>query len=686
MKKFLSIILIIAVLLSCCACGGKKEEDKSSLDFPTYEEALILQKEAANAGKATPEQMYGMIDQTTPIDGVYKIWNAEGVKNMANHPEGNFEILCNVDMEGAALQPIGTKDKPFTGEINGQNNTISNFTVNATDDGYLGFIGYNSGKIHDIILDQVSLVSKDTTKYMGGVAGYSTTNIKATTVNGDLNAANAAADAFCGSFTGFTTADIINSVADVDINYTAAGAATIGGLAGSAENSNMEFSESYGDLVITGNNKKAGLFLGSGKAVTIYTIAFLGEKNTLDDKLLDTAFGAEEEITYEELLIRDNTARPLPENVQKLRDTVEQRMRDMGTVEWSTSENLYHDCVCQLGVCYGAYMPGMLHRGIPYNHKGGSMARFMYCMEPIGNDHYIAADWTYNIQSYDGFDLYIGNDCSGAVQNAWWAVSNSSDILSCQYMQTSWNRGTIAVGDWPSDITVADGNKSEELICEKAGTEVMYDAYAEMRKGDAIVHIGKEGNHTRLVASDAVIVRNEKGEINGNYSYILSHEQGAPAVTNPYFCSWRIDYKYTFSNLFMSGYLPVTIEELITGEMEPVECELSNYGGGYAGMFTGEVKANYHLECVTLKVTDSKGKTAFEHTIWVAAERSTEFNGSRDQGIRNYHETCNLAKFAVPLQNAKFKKGESYNYTVSAYLATDDTFELNGGSFVFGAA
>lgn len=685
MKKFLSIVLIIAVLLSCCACGSKKE-DTSSLEFPNYEEALLLVEEQANAGKATPEEMYGMIDQTVPVDGVYQIWNAEGVKIMAEHPDANFKILCNVDMEGAALQPIGTKDKPFTGEIDGQNNTISNFTVNATADGYLGFIGYNSGKIHDIILDEVTLVSDAATKYMGGVAGYSTTDIKATTINGAIDASAAAKDAYCGSFAGFTTASIINSVADVDISYTAADAATVGGVAGHCENGTIEFSESYGDLVITGSNKKVGLFLGEGKNVTMYTVAFLGEKNTLDEKLLKTNFGSEEEITFEELLVRDNTPNPLPENVQKLRDTVEQRMRAMGTVEWSTSENLYHDCVCQLAVCYGAYQPGMLHRGIPYNHKGGSLARFMYCMEDIGNDHYIAADWTYDIQSYEGFDLYIGNDCSGAVQNAWWSVSNSSDVLACQYMQTSWNRGTIAVGDWPSDITVADGQKSEELVCAVAGTEVMYDAYAQMRKGDAIVHIGKDGNHTRLVASDAVIVRNEKGEINGNYSYILSHEQGAPAVTTPYFCSWRIDFKYTFSNLYMGGYLPVTIEELITGEMEPVECELTGNAGGYTGMFTGEVKANYHLECVTLTVNDSKGDTAFEHTMWVSADRSTEFNGSRDQGIRNYHETYNLAGFATPLQNAQFKKGESYNYTLTAYLATDDTFELTGGSFTFGQA
>jgi hypothetical protein len=86
-----------------------------------------------------------------PIDGVYKIWNAEGVKAMASHPEGSFEILCNIDMQGAELAPIGTEDAPFTGTINGANYVISNFTV-AGEAAGLGFVGVGSGKLTDVRL------------------------------------------------------------------------------------------------------------------------------------------------------------------------------------------------------------------------------------------------------------------------------------------------------------------------------------------------------------------------------------------------------------------------------------------------------------------------------------------------------------------------------------------------------
>ena len=699
MKKFISILMLLAILLSCCACAAEEAPETSvawvateatqettgqnlSTRFPTWEEMEVIVEEKKTEGQATPEEMYGMINQLEPIDGVYKVWSVVGVQNMADHPDAKFELLCNIDMGGATVRPIGTEEKPFTGEISGVNCTISNFTVEASDDGYLGFLGVNKGEIRNLTLDNVTYVSKENTKFIGGIAAYSTTEIGRCTVRGKMEIDKAAEGAVCGSFIGQTSADVINSVADVDIHYTAPGSATIGGILGKADNLHMEFTETYGDLIAEGSNKQVGLIAGAANTLDMYTVSFLGEQNQVDGKLHQLHFGAEEAVTYETLLTRDNTPRPLPENVQKLRDRVEQNMRDMGTVEWSTTENLYHDCTCQLAVCFGAYMPGKLHRGIPYNHKGGSLTRFLYCMTTNEHGQYVADQWTYGIDSYDGFDLYIGNDCSGAVQNAWWTVSNSNDIMNCQYMQLSWNRGTLPVGDWPSDITVADGQESADLVNKVAGREVMFDAYSQLRKGDAIMHVGENGNHVRMVAADAVIVRDENGVINGDYSYILSHEQGAPATLDPYFCSWRIDYKYTFNNMYLGGYMPFTCEELVTGEMEEPECTITDTAEGYLGMVNGKITSNYHLECVTLTVTNSKGEETFKHTMWVAADRVTEYA----MGVRSYFEHFDMAKFAIPLQYAELELGETYNYTVSAFLATEDTFDLHSGSFTYGTA
>ena len=119
MKKLISVLMFCAILLTFCACGGQEASTSTESTGGMVVDAL----------KMDPQTLYGHIDQTQPIDGVYKIWNSEGVKNMANHPDGNFELLCDVDMQGATLQPIGTDDKPFTGTIEGTNYNILNFYI-----------------------------------------------------------------------------------------------------------------------------------------------------------------------------------------------------------------------------------------------------------------------------------------------------------------------------------------------------------------------------------------------------------------------------------------------------------------------------------------------------------------------------------------------------------------------------
>ena len=69
MKKFLSILMIFAVVLACCACG---EQEASQQTAPEEATAPVDMNSA--------EAQFGHIDQTQPVGGVYKLWNADGVK------------------------------------------------------------------------------------------------------------------------------------------------------------------------------------------------------------------------------------------------------------------------------------------------------------------------------------------------------------------------------------------------------------------------------------------------------------------------------------------------------------------------------------------------------------------------------------------------------------------------------
>ena len=688
MKKFISIALLLAVLLSCCACGSKNEATEPS-GVPTLEELLAQQAAEEETAKGDPSALYGSIDQTVPVNGVYKIWNAEGVQLMAEHPDADFEFLCSIDMEGATLKPIGTKDKPFTGVIDGVNTILSNFTVEATDDGYLGFLGYSEGTIRDLKIENVTYVAKENTKYMGGIAGYSTKDIRGCTAIGTMAVTAAAEEAVVGGMVGQTTGRIVNSVADVDITYTAAGSATIGGLAGICENSEAEFSETYGILDVTGTNKKVGLIFGDAKMVTLQTISFLGEKNTLDGKLVTNYFGSDESVTYETILVRDNSAKPLTEGQEKLRNRVVEEMYKMGTVEWHTTQNLYHDCTCLLTVCHGNYVPGRLHVGLPYNHKGGSLSRHMYLMDENG----AIKDFAYSLGAFDGFDAYTGNDCSTSVAHAWWTVSNSVDFVRCKFQHPNVGQqgyGCIAVGDWSWEEGIDEKGAVytsyyTEPYVRASGEETVYESYAQMRKGDAYFNVVEAGGHTRMAAADPVVVRDENGKIDPKQSYVLSHEQGAPAIYEPYFTTWRLNYKYSFQELYQSFYLPITCEELLTGEMEPVECKLEGDLPGKLGLTSGTVKANYFLDRVTLEITDSEGNVVMNHIYWTTVDHNKDAF-SNDNGIRNYNDEFNMANFSAPLQNVQLEIGETYTYTVTANLSTGDSFVLKTDSFTNGQA
>ena len=668
MKKFLSVILLIAVLLSCCACGNGAGSTEPTLD------------------PQSPEAMYGHIDQSLLIDGYYKLWNAEGVKVLAEHPDGKFEILCNIDLAGAVLAPI----PEFTGTIKGGNFTISNFTVQGAEEENFGFIGVNKGKIQNLLLDNVTFLAGTKAKNIGSLVGENKGDIKRCTVNGTLTVEQAAEGAYCGSLVGTTTAEIANTVVNVAVYYNATSGATIGGVAGAINGANVEFVDVNGRLTVAGGNKVAGLMAGEAKDATFKSCAFVGEDNSVEGKLFTDYFGAEENVTYSKMLWRDNSRAPERPHVQEKREIAVQRMYELCTIEWKP-KNIAHTCNCSLTMCNGVYNDTYTYYGLPYNHKNGSLARMQYCLNEDGT----MKDWVYELAEqgdFDTFDLYIGSDCSTQVLQAWLSVSNTVDYRRTSYqipaVREFRDTGCYPVGEWQwdlgYDVTSADATISKNYT-EANGPDVMYEAYAQLRVADAIVFYYETG-HTRMIAQEPVVVRDEDGKINGEYSYVLCHEQGVTVLdeVNMTYSTCPTFKKYTFDNLFAGYYLPVTNIEFITGEFDTPECTLE---GGVSdsrlGLTTGVVKANYSLDYVTMLITDSKGRVVFDHWMFPSVTKRLD-NNSNDYQIRRVWKEYDLAGFAIPLQDAAFRNGETYHAVITGNLSTGDSFVVNDFSFTYG--
>ena len=117
--------------------------------------------------------------------------------------------------------------------------------------------------------------------------------------------------------------------------------------------------------------------------------------------------------------------------------------------------------------------------GIPYNHKNGSLARMRYCLNEDGT----VKDWVYDMAeegTFDTFDLYMGNDCSSCVPQAWLTVGNSFWFSRSTYQNPALAEhlgcgaeNVMAFGDGLNDLS----------MIRAAGTGVvMANAFDEVKR------------------------------------------------------------------------------------------------------------------------------------------------------------------------------------------------------------
>lgn len=680
MKKYLSIVLLIAVLLSCCACGQKQTatEPATEATESVYENGYLTQEEQK------PD--YSYINEFEPnADGVYQIHTKEGFLNIQNHPDGNFELLWHIDLEGSEWTPLGTEAAPFTGSINGGYYTVSNLVINTpTADGNMGFFGVFSGTVEDMDLANVAVTTTADTKRVGVWCGYNAggTLLRSDLVSCQIEAAKLASDALVGGAVGLNEGELRNATVSAGVHVTASGSATVGGMVG-VTNASVEFLRNEESIIVTGcDNKTVGLIVGSLEGdAAILSATFLGEENTKDDKLFTDLIGAGDITKVSECSYRVNSREPEDPTIQAMRDIVEADMRAQGTIEWTVSEPLVYSCYCELVNCYGSFYPGTTVRGILYNHKACSLERMEYVLD----ENNVFLPEVGRLGEFDGMDCYMGNDCSTSVASAYRRVIGTIDFNYSKNMFNGVNESTVHVGQWPSAQDFSSEPAYTDKYVEAVGEQGMYENYALMRKADFIVHYNESGGHVRMAAADPVVVRYQDGTINGTESYVLMHEQGAPRTYEPYYSSWRIDYKYTFANLYTNWYLPLTAKEFVTGEFETPMAELRDGTDGKPGMTTGTVYSNFFLDSVSLTVTDSKGNTVFDHRIFTTVSKYWDDATRLDLWIRRDMHEYDLGGFAVPLQETVFQKGETYSYTVTAHVGSGDAFTVKEGSFTHGS-
>ena len=682
MKKLICFSLLIALVLSFCGC---KKEAASTATTPT--ESVTEQVQDSPILDEFEKPDYSHINEFEPNgDGVYQIHTKEGFLNIQNHPDGKFELLWNIDLEGAQWAPLGTESKPFTGTISGSYYTVSNLVITENSaDGDMGFFGVFSGMVRDLTLDGVKMTTNENTKRAGIWCGYNKggTILRNDLANCAIQADKLAEGAMIGGSVGLNDGEVRNGTFNSELRVNAAGSATIGGMVG-VTTTGIEHLRNEESLVVTGcDNKTIGLLVGSLEGdATLTSCAFIGPENSKDGKLFTDLIGAGDMEKVTECLTRDNTPIVVEPAILEKREAIVADMYAQGTIEWTVSEPLVFGCYCELVNCYGSFYPGTTVRGILYNHKACSLERMQYALD----ENNVFRPEIGRLGEFDGMDSYMGNDCSTSIASAYRRVIADVDFNYTKNMLNGVSKSIVPLGYWPDATELGYEPTYNDVYVNTAGEQAMFESYALARPADMVLTYDQSGGHVRLVAENPIIVRDQNGLIDGNESYLITHEQGAPRTFEPYYSSWRLSYKYSFASLYTTWYVPLTCVNFATGQFDTPMAELRNGVEGKFGMTTGSVYSNFFLDSVNLVITDDAGNTVFDHVQFTTVSHYRDDGARQDLWIRRDMHEYDLGHLAVPLQNVVFQNGKTYNYTITAHVGSGDDFVVKEGSFTQGSA
>ncbi|MBX0288542.1 PKD domain-containing protein [Halomicroarcula sp. F28] len=174
----------------------------------------------------------------------YVITNASELQAMADNPNANYQLGNNISASatsqwngGSGFTPVGTRESPFTGTLDGNNYTISEIQVNRSSEDYIGLFGVIGAE--DAVVKHVDLknISVRGDAYVGGIAGeISNGTVRRTTITGSITGSVNSGNSM-GGVTGSNNGII--SKTSVNISLTAAPTQdgsyiyTAGGIAGS---------------------------------------------------------------------------------------------------------------------------------------------------------------------------------------------------------------------------------------------------------------------------------------------------------------------------------------------------------------------------------------------------------------------------------------------------------------------
>lgn len=295
------------------------------------------------------------------------------------------------------------------------------------------------------------------------------------------------------------------------------------------------------------------------------------------------------------------------------RQVVIDYMYKMSKVEWIPKTN----------IDFTETISGNLH----YD-KGVKYTGIMY----VTGKH-LMTDYDEFMEQLDEKGVYIGptdqpsaygNHCSSALRLSYDQIVNTLGFTSTVTMVPSQKRGTIPVGDYVFD----DSDKTTDSIVQKNSKEKMFECYALLQPGDSILTCWGPTGHSRMVL-EVKVEKTGAGKINPSKSTVTTIEQTSSfdSTRKDVKTTWYVEHVYSFTQLFSTNYIPLTIEEL-NKEAKDTEFSVKNINTAKnvtSGKLQGVIRSSFLLiQSVTVDYIDSNGNVVATGTYKNPANLSAE--------------------------------------------------------------
>lgn len=304
-----------------------------------------------------------------------------------------------------------------------------------------------------------------------------------------------------------------------------------------------------------------------------------------------------------------------------------------------------------------------LYGGLPYSSAGSTIYAFL--------DFYDRESGVMTPPISGDFNSQLGNNCSMAAFWSWSRVSNGLSFSATRYMNAS--HGCIPLGRYAIPSSVTDFiDYTTHKICKNNKIDLMSEAYALLLPADGLVKFDGEKGHAMMASSEAVVVRDESGRIDPDASYVYIVEQHSNASVRQLddstlvFNIGGIDNKFSFSQLFESGYIPFTIAEFVgKSEVEKAEVTIGSDKTSltYTDMKKLNIISNYPMAKVGATLKNEAGEVVY------SVHRYPD---------KTHYRSLALSELCSSLAN--YKPG-SYEMTVTAIVSTGETIEVWSGEF-----